>query len=115
MGKNVKKSSFISHGGLSEDESSTGKTRLKAGDISWVPLCKADNFRNWKLHFEIGASTYLSKRVFDNVDERNGVYSMAILKAAEGNDVMLSILRKFIQRGFRGEQLLDKLSMFFDK
>ena len=81
-------SSQISHGGHNEERKSA-VSRFKPGDISWVPPFKSDGvFKSWKFHFELGVQTYLSRRVYDDVEERNGVYALALLKAAEYNEPM---------------------------
>ena len=105
------------HGGPSKENCANAeeRSRLKPGDLSWVPLCKPGDFNSWRFHFEMGAQTYLSVRVFDNPRERDGIYNLALLKATENNYEMAQKLRRILKRNIYAEAAIERLAKVYDK
>ena len=104
-----------SHGGPSEELSGT---KFKVGDVSWVlGYRKGSDFRAWKFDFEIGASCFVSCRVYPNELERAAIYSYALLRAARtaDNDDMHQQIQLLVKAGYKTENLLERLTEHYDR
>lgn len=97
------------NGGPSED---LPPTRIRQGQIDWVPAFeKISQFRMWHFQFRIGASTYLSERVYPNEEERHLAWLTALLKASSlgKNEELARLLELYDRTGVKCDAMLKKL------
>ena len=107
---------ILSHGGPSEDKDGC-LSSFKAGDVSWVMgYKKGSDFKSWQFDFELGASTFLSSRVYRDKTERANMYAYALLKAARvaENNEMHRHIQLLIKSGHKTEDLLQQLRLKYD-